>query len=86
MVAQCLQTMNWKPSDLAYGALAQMNLAELFSRYPQTIPIFNRHGLACAGCEITAFETIAQAIAIYQLDANLFLAELDRVMLSREEK
>ncbi len=65
--------------------LAQMTVADLLARFPQTIPVFNRHGMACAGCDIADLETVGEAIEIYRLDAALFLAELMQVIARQEE-
>lgn len=56
--------------------LADMTIAELLSRWPQTAPIFHRHGMACVGCALDSFCSVADAAETYNLPLDQFLAEL----------
>ena len=56
----------------------QISIAELLEKWPQVIPIFFRYRLDCVGCSMAAFETLSDVIAIYQLPAELFIADLER--------
>lgn len=51
-------------------------LADLMTRWPETIPVFLRHKMLCVGCLISPFHTIVDACAEYSLDETDFLAEL----------
>lgn len=51
-------------------------LADLMTKWPQTIPVFVRHKMLCVGCLVSPFHTIADACAEYHLDEDVFLAEL----------
>ncbi|WP_297339501.1 DUF1858 domain-containing protein [Pseudophaeobacter sp.] len=51
-------------------------LADLMTKWPQTIPVFVRHKMLCVGCLVSPFHTIADACAEYHLDEEVFLAEL----------
>ncbi|HEX2980132.1 MAG TPA: DUF1858 domain-containing protein [Anaerolineaceae bacterium] len=51
-------------------------IANLFERWPQTIPVFLRRGMKCVGCEMAAFDTLAEAANNYALPIDSFLAEL----------
>lgn len=53
-----------------------MPLADLTSRWPETIAVFNRHKMLCVGCLIGPFHTIVDACAEYGLDEEDFVAEL----------
>ncbi len=55
---------------------ANLMVAEVMTLWPQTIPVFIQHRMACVGCAIAPFETIAEVAAIYHLDLNCFLDEL----------
>ena len=59
---------------------ANLKVAELLADRPQTIAVFTRHHMACVGCPIAAFETIAEVAAIYRLDVASFLAELEQAI------
>jgi len=51
-------------------------LSEVMRRWPQTIEVFLRHRMLCVGCMINPFHTIMDACLEYDLDAEVFLAEL----------
>ncbi len=37
-----------------------MTIEEVVDRYPQTVPVFIKHGLHCVGCHVAARETVEQ--------------------------
>ena len=51
-------------------------LSELLSVWPQTVPVFLRHGMLCVGCLVNPFHTVTDACLEYRLDEEVFLAEL----------
>lgn len=51
-------------------------LADLMTRWPETIPVFMRHKMLCVGCLISPFHTIVDACQEYGLDEESFIAEL----------
>ncbi len=59
---------------------ADLTVAEVLTCWPQTISVFMRHRMACIGCAIAPFETLAEVATIYDLDLNCFLAELEQVI------
>lgn len=56
---------------------ADMLVAASVSRFPETIAVFSRHGVACVGCCAAGEDTIAQAAQTHGLDCTLLLAELN---------
>jgi hybrid cluster-associated redox disulfide protein len=60
--------------------LADLTVAEVMERWPQTIAVFFCHRMACVGCPIAPFETVAEAAAIYGLDPSQFASELGRII------
>ena len=65
---------------------AELTVAEVMDRWPQTIPIFFRYRMACVGCPIASFETLAEVTAIYSLDLSRFLNELEQKMELEKER
>ncbi len=49
-------------------------------QYPQTIAIFNRHGLQCAGCYIAPFHTVADTAREYALPLEPLLRDLNQAL------
>jgi hybrid cluster-associated redox disulfide protein len=56
---------------------ATLTVAEVLARWPQTILVFMHHQMACVGCAMTPFETLAEVAEIYDLDLPEFLSELE---------
>lgn len=55
---------------------ADLTLSEIMDRWPQTVPVFIRHGMLCVGCPIGPFHTITDACVAYYLDETFFRREL----------
>ncbi|GIV76936.1 DUF1858 domain-containing protein [Litorilinea aerophila] len=58
------------------SAMADMTVDEVLQRWPQTIPIFLGRSMACVGCPLAAFETLADVAQAYNLELTPFLAQL----------
>ncbi len=68
-------------------------MAEAFSRSdtvavitanrPAAARVLLDHGMHCVGCPIAPYETLADACAIYQLDVDALIAELDEAIAER---
>lgn len=68
------------------NSLRDLSVQQILDRFPETIPVFMRHRMACVGCDINAYETVAEAIAIYQLDHQQFLDKLTQAIRARTEE
>jgi hybrid cluster-associated redox disulfide protein len=66
--------------------LSNFTVAEVMDRWPQTVPFFFRYRLACIGCPIAPFETVAEVAAIYGLNLNRFLGELEQTIRQAEQQ
>jgi len=53
-----------------------MLIADVHKHYPATIPVFNRHQMACVGCAMAPLMTLADAMRIYRLEESYFLNAL----------
>lgn len=53
-----------------------LSLAVLLARWPQTVSVFLRYRMSCAGCLISPFHTVMDACAEYGLEEEQFMAEL----------
>ena len=56
---------------------AEMVVAAIVSRFPETIAVFSRHGVACVGCCAAGEDTVAQAAQTHGLDCTQLLEELN---------
>jgi hybrid cluster-associated redox disulfide protein len=52
-------------------------VADLLATWPQATPVFLRYKMNCVGCSMAAFETLGDALHIYGLDQEVFLAEVN---------
>jgi hybrid cluster-associated redox disulfide protein len=66
--------------------MADLSVAEVMERWPQTIPFFFRYRMACVGCPIAPFETLVEVAAIYGLDEGRFLSELEQTIQQAQEQ
>lgn len=57
-------------------------VAELMSARPETVPVFIRHRMACPGCVMAPFMTVAEAAKEYRVQPEIFVEELTRVITS----
>lgn len=49
---------------------------EVLERWPETAPVFMRLKMACVGCDIAGFETLAEAAAAYGIAVERLLGDL----------
>ena len=55
-----------------------MTIAEILSRYPQTIAVFREFGLSCQECQIADFEEIGHGAGVHKIDIEVLLRELNK--------
>lgn len=61
---------------MPFSITPQTNLDRLFEICPQAVPCFLKRRMACVGCSMARFETLEGAAAIYQVDLQALLAEI----------
>lgn len=57
--------------------LATTPVAPFLSRHPAAASVFLAHRMACVGCSLSAFDTLADAAREYRLPLAPFLDELE---------
>ncbi len=64
-------------NEMTDEQLGAMTVAEVMSRWPHVLALFNRYRLACGGCVMAEFCRIADVPESYEhVSAEPFLAEL----------
>jgi hybrid cluster-associated redox disulfide protein len=59
------------------GSIApDWTIERILSEQPAAIPVLLAHRLACVGCYMTVFCTLEDAVTIYRLPREQFLADL----------
>jgi hybrid cluster-associated redox disulfide protein len=61
-------------------------VADLLARYPETAAVFSRFRMACVGCTMAPFETLAEAADAYQFRPEVLLRDLRRACRRRSRK
>lgn len=59
-------------------------IAEIMQEWPETIQVFLDHHMICVGCQMSAFDTLADAVAYYGYSAEEFLHKLNIVIPGTE--
>jgi hybrid cluster-associated redox disulfide protein len=65
---------------------ADLTVAEVLSRWPQTLPLFYERRMTCPGCAMAPFESLAEAASVYRLDPDAFLSEMREVISHRRNE
>ena len=60
--------------------IAELTVEDILTRWPETAEVFNRHNMACVGCPVAPFYTVAEAAAVYQLSVEAFVEELEEII------
>jgi len=67
---------NKTAQQLSSPSFMQMTVADLLANYPEAIPVFLSNKMSCVGCSMAAFETLADAARIYDLQPEQFQLQL----------
>lgn len=59
-----------------------LTIASMLARWPQTAAVLVARHMACVGCEMNGFETIADAAAVYAIPMLDLLTDLRRAIES----
>jgi hybrid cluster-associated redox disulfide protein len=60
-----------------------MSINEVVRKHPETIPIFERFGLGCVGCEAALFENIEQGAEVHGIDVETLITSLNSIIAKR---
>jgi hybrid cluster-associated redox disulfide protein len=56
-----------------------MSIAEVVSRYPETIPVLMKSGMHCIGCPMALQETLEEGLSAHGIDIDKVINELNKV-------
>ena len=63
-----------------------LTISEILNRWPEFIPVFLKHKMACVGCSMADFMTLEDALDIYKINEELFIEELNLTIQSRNSE
>lgn len=55
----------------------EMTISEILRRYPETMPVFERHRLDCYDCQLADFEQLEHGATVHKIDIDALLDELN---------
>ena len=55
----------------------EMGIGEVVAKYPQTIPVFQAHGMGCFGCAAARFENIEQGGLAHGIEIDKLMQDLN---------
>src|SRR5688572_6012934 len=63
---------------MKHSATSQLDwtVEALIDAHPTMLPVLMRHGMACVGCPMAPFETLAEAAREYRVDPAAILREM----------
>ncbi|MBX6773250.1 MAG: DUF1858 domain-containing protein [Chloroflexi bacterium] len=65
-----------RPNTDLTAVTAEINVDELLTVFPAAARVFVRHRMACVGCEVARFESLAEACRIYGEDVEVVAEEI----------
>lgn len=54
-----------------------MKIEDVLRTFPQTIPVFQRFGIDCAGCQLSQYENVEHGAKVHRIDLDALLAGLN---------
>src|SRR6476661_9280669 len=67
------------PAEITAEITADMVIHDVVAQYPQTVKVFQGHGLPCTACQIGARESVAGGARTHRLALEPLLEDLNRV-------
>ena len=58
------------------NALASMMIASILTQWPHTAQVFHQHRMACVGCALAPYYSLAEAASIYRLSVDELLDDI----------
>lgn len=54
-----------------------MKIEDVLRKYPQTVPVFERFGIDCAGCQLSEYENLEHGAKVHKIDIETLLKSLN---------
>ena len=58
----------------------KMTFSEVLALFPETIPVFMEHHMACFGCPMAMSETVEQGATAHGIDPDKLVLELNKAI------
>ena len=60
-----------------------MKIEEVLLRYPETFPVFARHGFACLDCSAAEYDNVERGAIVHGIDPEQLVRELNACLVGR---
>ncbi|MBM2827945.1 MAG: hypothetical protein HW408_477 [Actinobacteria bacterium] len=54
-----------------------MKIEDVLRKFPQTIPVFERFGIDCAGCQLSEFEDLEHGAKVHGINLEMLISGLN---------
>lgn len=54
-------------------------IMEVVEKYPESVGVFQNHGLGCVGCMLAHFETLGEGAAAHGIDVDSLVGDLNKL-------
>lgn len=61
-------------------------ILEVVQEYPESLIVFQNHGLGCVGCMLAQYETLGEGAAAHGIDVDTLVSDINDLTQSKEEK
>jgi hybrid cluster-associated redox disulfide protein len=58
-----------------------MSINEIVRKHPETIPVFEKFGLGCVGCQAALFEDIEEGAKVHGIDVEDLVTHLNSIIV-----
>ena len=63
-----------------------LTISAILDRWPEVIPIFINHKMACVGCSLADFMTLEDALEIYHLEKEPFIEQIKQAINTQQSE
>lgn len=63
----------------------EMSIGQIVEQYPETVPVFLKHGLMCFGCAVARFENVEQGARAHGIDVEALVTDLNAAISEKQE-
>lgn len=60
-----------------------MPIGDVVRQHPETVPVFFKHGLHCIGCQVAAYESVADGAAAHGIDIDVLMKDLNEAVAEK---
>ncbi len=62
----------------------EMSIGQIVEQYPETVPVFLKHGLMCFGCAVARFENVEQGARAHGIDVEALVKDLNEAVSEKQ--